>query len=796
MSAEVQGSAGSPSEVKRVDAIKSQTLLVRRATEGAGSEASLDPVRILRRSLKGRYPLLVVLCVALSAAGGAVGWRLTHPLYRSESLLRVKWQSDDPDSAPFDVLMQSQQALITSRRVVDRALATEEWEALHQPVTPEVIQGFANDLGVEVKPRTEFLKITYTDVNPIVASTAVRAVTKAYVEVYKEDEDQSKVKLLSTWSHDREELGTRIRRSQNEIDDLITQFGSSDLGPLHDAAVQRASRIDVTIEDLHVAMTAAEGAAALPSAATSRLAFPSNGIDMTPAMTPEQIAAVDEVMRGYLAEQQRLQGELDTWHAQGFLDSYRNVALVKHSLQKASERVSSYAIEYQTLAQAVRDRTARVANVAPSSSAPREQEPRIVVVGDRSKADMVSLELTKRSAAELRDQDAKLAVLRDKARQEMVTLERARLQVEQVQLHLHADLDALAAIDRKLSALQDQNQMGGRLTVVNAGEIPLSPSRDLRIKLAAAGALAGASLPVLLVSLLAFIFPRYRFAEETVADIAGNAPLLGVLPTLTDSQHELDVDDAMFAAGAAQRVHQIRVMLQVGHAPERCASYLVTSATAGEGKTTLTMAMGLSFAASGMRTLVIDCDLVGQQLTIRSGAANVRGLHEALREGSLRACVRRTDAGLFILPVGKADALDASGVSPAAVKQLLAEARRYFDVILIDSGPILGSVEASVVAQNVDGVILAVSRGRQPLLVDRAIRHIHSMGAPVRGFVFNRADLKDYHQSAYPSSSDRWSSGVRSSSPTGLWRYPNSQFGPLVGAVMASLPACADSSLS
>jgi capsular exopolysaccharide synthesis family protein len=243
-------------------------------------------------------------------------------------------------------------------------------------------------------------------------------------------------------------------------------------------------------------------------------------------------------------------------------------------------------------------------------------------------------------------------------------------------------------------------------------------------------------------------------------------------------------------AAAAQCVHQMRVMLQVGQNPDHSNVYLISSSTAGEGKTSVATSLALSFAASGARTLLIDCDLVGQSLTRNLAAQSEQGLREALMAGTVRGHLKRTIAGLAVMTVGRATEEDAATVSLASMRRLLADARDHFDVIVLDSGPILGSVEATAAAQVADRVILTVARGQEQYLANRAVRQLRSLGASIAGVVFNRAKATDVHHSGY-ASSYRTTSSPQDLSGQGLARQQQakaSRFGPLVRAVIASLP--------
>jgi Mrp family chromosome partitioning ATPase len=132
------------------------------------------------------------------------------------------------------------------------------------------------------------------------------------------------------------------------------------------------------------------------------------------------------------------------------------------------------------------------------------------------------------------------------------------------------------------------------------------------------------------------------------------------------------------------------------------------------------------------------------------------GVLEAIANRSLFEYVRSTDvADVTILPVGSAQTLHASTLSPAALRRLIDEARKQYDTILIDTGPILGSIEAALVCAAADAVVLTVARGQQRPLVERAITRLMGIGAKLAGVVFNRAQSGDFDRSISGASSLR-----------------------------------------
>jgi Mrp family chromosome partitioning ATPase len=314
-----------------------------------------------------------------------------------------------------------------------------------------------------------------------------------------------------------------------------------------------------------------------------------------------------------------------------------------------------------------------------------------------------------------------------------------------------------------------------------------------------------------------------------------------MLPTLG-----ADMTDTEQAAMAAHFVHGIRAALQIkGTGGTGGRVIAITSPSAHNGKTSLSLALGVSFAGAHSKTLLIDCDFVGRALTNRVNAvarprlgrvlrhqglvddadlksgldmAGLKGkrLGEALLDmgvltpeklesalaaqknqtfGVLEAidgedlieCVAPTDIpGLSILPLGQANAEHIGSLSPAMVRQVLETCRERYDVIIVDTGPILGSLEAAMVATQADDVVVVLSSGENRAAAERSLRYLDSVGAKVAGFVFNRATTRDFVRSdsaqRVSSSANRWSHAKSWTQSRQLAR-----FGPVAQAVARSV---------
>ena len=338
--------------------------------------------------------------------------------------------------------------------------------------------------------------------------------------------------------------------------------------------------------------------------------------------------------------------------------------------------------------------------------------------------------------------------------------------------------------------------MGGRIKVISRGALPTAPSDDPRLKLAVMGGGVGFMGGFALVGLVGFIDRRFRHSRDTEGVIR-SMPLLGIMPSMPPRT------DRDVAAMSVHCVHQIRTRLQLGDSESGGRVIAITSPASGDGKTSLSVALAWSFAVSNVRALMVDFDIVGGSMSrqfhaqvrkklgqvmieqgtltehqcdvaLRRGAEDgtrfgetIIGLNLATHEAVERALKAQQSSspgllevmqgdcdlsqaihetrhpGLEILPRGAASSKHVGQFGISYVRDLFETLRSHYDVIIVDTGPTPDSLESSLVATEADAVVLAVSRGGQRPLAQRAIEHLHGIEAPIAGVVFNRATLGD-----------------------------------------------------
>ena len=181
-------------------------------------------------------------------------------------------------------------------------------------------------------------------------------------------------------------------------------------------------------------------------------------------------------------------------------------------------------------------------------------------------------------------------------------------------------------------------------------------------------------------------------------------------------------------------------------APQPPQALLITSSTAGEGKTLTALNLAIALAQRGEPTLLIDADLrhpsIGKSLNLANGtglASFLTGAHsieKGLREFSPVPALR-------ILPAGPKPPNPAQLLSSSAMETMLLELRKQFKFVVIDSPPVLPVTDAMILSTFVDGVIFVVESGTTVRgAVTRSCKILQNVGAKVLGIVLNKVDLR------------------------------------------------------
>jgi len=191
----------------------------------------------------------------------------------------------------------------------------------------------------------------------------------------------------------------------------------------------------------------------------------------------------------------------------------------------------------------------------------------------------------------------------------------------------------------------------------------------------------------------------------------------------------------------AENFRLIRTNLQLYHSKGRAATWLITSPEMGDGKTVVAVNLAIVTAHGGQRTLLVDADLRRPRAHHLLGMSDRPGLAELLL-GKIRLEPETwtTDIpNLYFLPAGVLDCPPAELLGSERMRQLLEQLSKYFDVIVIDSPPVLAVTDPVLLAQQCNATLMVVAAGRTDLkALEIARQTLEAVNVTLAGVIFNR----------------------------------------------------------
>lgn len=676
--------------------------------------APVNPLLLVHHALRGRYRYAIPLAVLLAVPGLIGGYKALPPKFTSNGQILVsptlpvtQYRLEENQVPPyFESFVSTQANYLLQRRVLDKAVQDDKLLESGWPRGLQGVSALVRNIDVRVPKRDQLITLSVSDKDPRKAQQAVNAVLRAYMELYG-DRSGAQITERERKLEDRENALEAQHRSL--LERMLLMAGDEHPDKLelrHNEKVERSLQLERALYDLELKIRALESRGAVETQETSG--------DEEDDMAVERLAEIDSELARMLAEQDAIEVEIETNSAK-YGPEYRYMKELARKLESLNLRIDRRVVW-------LRDAVGR-----------QSETPTLVAEsGVETLDDLRSLRATyTEMALEIRAEEARLGRLRQDVRM-----------VQEESKSVQRQLDDTRGTLERLR-VETENLQAGRVSISSLGDMPIEPSTDRRVPLAVMGGGAGVAVGIGSIALLGMLRRRYRFIDE-FASLEQSAPLLAVLPDLTVSSDE----DGRELASLG--IHHLRNLLplQVGSKDAKSRVFTVTSASSGDGKTRLALALGMSFAGSGRKTALLDADLVGRGLSTYLGLQNNPGIPVALTASNLNGEMHKQEDNLWVLPAGPSGTLDPEELSLEGMEGLISSLRSQFDIVIIDTGPVLGSIEANLAARLSDGTLLTISRGQDPKIVKAAMDRIARLGAQCAGLVFNKANIEDMSRSA------------------------------------------------
>ena len=296
--------------------------------------------------------------------------------------------------------------------------------------------------------------------------------------------------------------------------------------------------------------------------------------------------------------------------------------------------------------------------------------------------------------------------------------------------------------------------------IISAAAMPAGPSYPKKGLFAAAGFLASWLVGFGVVFLLERLDNGFRTGRQV--EEALGLPLLTSIPELTGTDTQVDGESLsppdyalarpLSVYGEALRGLRTALLLSNVDSPPRAV--LFSSSLASEGKTTTVLSLGRCIAQSGKRVVVVDADLRRPAVATGLGISPQAGLVEYLAGEVVLDDVLLTDeaSGMDVLPTltGAANAPDLLGSETMRI--LLEKLKTDYDLVLVDSPPVLVVSDATVLGRICDKLVFVVRWEQTPRpAAQDAVHRMAQFGIDVAGVVFGRVDMRRDAGSSYGS---------------------------------------------
>lgn len=703
-------------------------------------------------SILRRRWLIVTLSTALGLAGAAVAIQLLEPRWRATASIvlhmsgpqvldKIKGVTEDAEAriSGYREYYETQRTIMRSRTVAVRALerlglgTDPTFLGIEQYDDPErqaeavaavdPVEKLRERISVEEVRDSRVVEISAEYTDPSIARDIANAVADAYIDY--------------------------VHRSRNRIEDSAKENIASERGQAL-ARLRAAEKALETFKSTH-AITSIS------------LADRQNVItqDILTLSTRTKEAEAERIRLD------RLLAQVQALHA-------------KHNLAASTlipeERESLFEALRKAQLEAKATFTTVDIEYGPKHEEHRKAKERLELIDrtiEREANDLVESFAARRDAARAIERDLQQALQREHNKAlELGGLERNYRELER-EAQVAADEYLLIARRDTEIAMTNRVEDDG-IEVLDRATTPTEPFFPRTAMLLGLGLVAGFGLGTVGAVSADLRDQRLRGLMDLERVLAGfGVPVLGQLPLIPPDnrlglgnaraqRRRRDLYAHLFPQSLmAERCRGIRTSLAFVQGTEPAKTIMITSPSSAEGKSSTSMNLALSFCQAGKRVLVVDADMrrprLHQMFTAHDDSAGLAGLLAGTTD--LESTIHPAPADeapeqLFLLPSGGVPDNPAELLDSPSLPRVLAELKQRFDMVVIDTPPVLPVTDAVLLATHADGVIL-VSRCEQTTRseLQRALAALARSDANILGVVLNEVDARreqyDYTGSYY-----------------------------------------------
>ena len=742
---------------------------VLRASSGSPEAGSHSPLsfQVVIRGTRRYWWLVAMLWVVITAGLSAVIYLKVRPSYQALSVLRAEPLSTtlygvNTTNETFDMFLETQRLLITSPNVLSTAAQTAKVTNLKRfQGAQDISQEIKKLISVSIRPNSYLIEVAMTSPEPNECVAIVNAVVDAYLatnEEYANNSTQKQTKNLEEYLLKLNEqinvieerwkaiaakgdVGAKVASASRKKSEDAPKSG--DEGSGRSVTLEQYLRVNDELLQVELALTEAEAVLSTARSAARETAGPTGPVedkDRKERIIKQKFSndpQVQELTHKIVETEQKLK------------NADRIAARNDPAVNKLKLTLKSLNAQYNDLWRSKSEAYLEEMEVGGSNvPSPEDELRKAQIEVDKLRARKVALEA---EAAKLKVENQKVAT--DVVEIQIQTEQRSSL------------LLMKEAVQRRLEQLRFESRGDTRVRRISEASPQSTPFSDKRITFLAITPFGVLGTVLGLIVLLEIRSGRVADPELLSSRMKHEVFSIAPLPALKPGEDVNNEKAEQRLARFVQSLDHLRVAICEGMATNgegRCV--MITSATGGEGKTTLSAHLAARCANSGTSTLLIDADMrrasLGRLLDVPVGA----GLGDVLG-GDIElddALITVQAGGFHFLSAGTPGRDPSRVLKSSRLSELIARLRQTYDLIIIDTPPVLPVADALILGRWADGAVMAArfDASRLPL-VERANRQLALAGIPVLGVVVNGVKGQDaaygnyaYSYNYYPSRSD------------------------------------------
>lgn len=238
-------------------------------------------------------------------------------------------------------------------------------------------------------------------------------------------------------------------------------------------------------------------------------------------------------------------------------------------------------------------------------------------------------------------------------------------------------------------------------------------------------------------------------AVDQLGDVSGQ-PVLGTASLASRGSNPLMPRDDGYNP-LAEEIRQIRTNLQFVNVDRPPKVIAVSSAVSGDGKTTMSIDLAAAFSEGGQQVLLVDADLRRGQVARYLDLDGTVGLSDILANRvELDDVIIEKQPHLWVIPSGTVPPNPVELLDSRHMSTLLNEMSERFDIVIVDTPPVLPVTDGAVVASKSDGVILVARHGvTKRAQVEEATAAVNAVRAQCLGWILNQVPRTRRDRSYY-----------------------------------------------